>query len=48
MSTLFGVIIGGFSATFLAVSYPEIAQRVHDVLLQLGDFASEIVRVYVI
>lgn len=48
MSTLFGIALGGIGAIFFSVSYPEITQGVHDVLLQLGEFASEIVRVYVI
>lgn len=48
MSTLFGITIGGIGAIFFSVSYPEVTQRVHDVLLQLGEFASEIVRVHVL
>ncbi len=35
MSTTIGLIIGGIGATFLSVSFPEVAVQVHDGVLKI-------------
>lgn len=42
MSTTIGLIIGGIGATFLSVSFPEVAIQVHDGVIRVVGLITDV------